>query len=78
MTPNLLVTAKAVLRGKFIGILGNKQTNQINNLNLYLKELEKEEQTKLKVRNHNYSGKDFANRGLSSQGYGFSSGHAWM
>lgn len=54
MTPNLLVTAKAVLRGKLIGILGNKQTNQINNLNLYLKELEKEEQTKLKVRNHNY------------------------
>ena len=39
--------AKAVLRGKFIAIqsyLKKQQTSQINDLTLYLKELEKEEQ----------------------------------
>ena len=44
--------AKAVLRGKFIAIqsyLKKQEKSQINNLTLYLKELEKEEQTKPKV-----------------------------
>ena len=44
--------AKAVLRGKFIAIqayLRKQEKSQINNLNLHLKELEKEEQTKPKV-----------------------------
>ena len=39
--------AKAVLRGKFIAIqayLKKEEKSQINNLNLHLKELEKEEQ----------------------------------
>ena len=43
---NLWDAAKAVLRGKFIGI----QKSQINNLTHHLKELEKEEQTKLAER----------------------------
>ena len=47
-TPNLWDTVKAVLRGRFIAnklTSRNKQTNksQINNLTLYLKQLEKEE-----------------------------------
>ena len=42
---------KAVLRGNFIAISAyiKKQKSQINNGTLYLKELEKEEQTKPKV-----------------------------
>ena len=49
---NLWDAAKAVLRGKFIAIqayLEKHEKSQINNLTLYLKELEKEEQTKPKV-----------------------------
>ena len=49
MTPNLWDAAKAVLRGKFIAIqsyLKKQEISQINNLNLYLKEPEKEEQKK--------------------------------
>ena len=52
MIQNLQDAAKAVLRGKFIAIasyLKKQETSQINNLNLHLKELEKEKQTKLKV-----------------------------
>ena len=44
--------AKAVLRGKFTAIqdyLKKQEKSQKNNLTLYLKELEKEEQTKPKV-----------------------------
>ena len=47
MTQNIWVTAKAVLRGKFIAIqsyLKKQETSQINNLTLHLKQLEKEEQ----------------------------------
>ena len=46
-TQNLWDVAKAVLRGKFIAIqsyLKKQETSQINNLNLHLKQLEKEEQ----------------------------------
>ena len=49
---NLQDAAKAVLKGKFIAIqpyLRKQEKSQINNLNLHLKQLEKEEQTKLKV-----------------------------
>ena len=52
MTQNLWDAAKAVLRGKFIAIQSyfNKQeTSQIKNLNLHLKQLEKEEQKNLNV-----------------------------
>ena len=52
MTHNLWDTAKAVLRGKFIAIqsyLKKQETSQINNLNLHLKQLEKEEQKNPKV-----------------------------
>ena len=48
----LWYAVKAVLRGKFIAIeayLKKQEKSQINNLTLYLKELEKEEQTKPKV-----------------------------
>ena len=48
---NLWDAAKAVLRGKFIAIqayLKKQVKSQINKLTLHLKELEKEEQTKLK------------------------------
>ena len=53
MTQNLWDTAKAVLRGKFIAIqsyLKKKETSQINNLTLQLKQLEKEEQNNPKIR----------------------------
>ena len=46
-TQNLWDAAKAVLRRNFIGIksyLKKQETSQINNLNLHLKQLEKEEQ----------------------------------
>ena len=45
MTQNLWVAAKAVLRRKFTAIqsyLKKQETSQINNLTLYLKQLEKE------------------------------------
>ena len=48
---SLWSTAKAILRGKFVAIQSylRKQKSQINNLNLHLEQLEKEEQTKPKV-----------------------------
>ena len=52
MTQNLWDAAKAVLRGKFIAIqsyLKKQETPQINNLNLHLKQLEKEERKNPKV-----------------------------
>ena len=52
MIQNLWDPAKAVLRGKFMAIqvyLKKQEKSQINNLTLYLKELEKEEETKPKV-----------------------------
>ena len=45
-TPNLWDSVKAVLRGRFIAIqahLKKQERNQINNLTLHLKQLEKEE-----------------------------------
>lgn len=50
---NILDSVKTIFRGKFIisnvNILKNKyQISQINNLNFYLKILEKEEQSKQK------------------------------
>ena len=45
-TQNLWDSVKAVLRGKFIAIqahLKKQEKNQINNLTLHLKQLEKEE-----------------------------------
>ena len=50
---NLWDAAKAVLRGKFIAIQAyfrKQEKSQINNLTLHLKQLEKEEQTKSKLR----------------------------
>ena len=50
--PNLWDAAKAILRGKFIAIqahLKKQEKSQINILTLYLKQLEKEKQTKHKV-----------------------------
>ena len=47
MTQNLWNAVKALLRGKFIAIqsyLKKQEKSQINNLNLHLKQLEKEEQ----------------------------------
>ena len=44
-TPNQWDSVKAVLRGRFIAIqayLNKQEKNQINNLTLYLKQLEKE------------------------------------
>ena len=52
MIQNLWNAAKSILRGKFIAIqayLKKQEKSQINNLNLHLKELQKEEQTKPKV-----------------------------
>ena len=49
MTQNLQNAAKAVLRGKSIAIqsyLKKQEKHQIDNLTLYLKQLEKEEQPK--------------------------------
>ena len=49
---NLWGVAKAVLRGKFIAIqahLRKQEKVQISNLTLHLKQLEKEEQTRLKL-----------------------------
>ena len=51
-TQNLWEAAKAVLRGKFRAIqsyLRKQETSQINNLTVYLKQLDKEEQRKPKV-----------------------------
>ena len=51
-TPNLWDSVKAVLRGRFIAIqayLKKQERNQINNLTLYLKQLEKEEMKNPKV-----------------------------
>ena len=51
-TQNLWDAAKAVLRGKFIAIqsyLRKQEASQINNINLHLKQLEKEEQKNPKV-----------------------------
>ena len=45
-TPNLWNSVKAVLRGRFLAIqayLKKQEKNQINNLTLHLKQLEKEE-----------------------------------
>ena len=53
MTQNLQDAAKVVLRGKLIAIqsyLRKQEKSQINNLTLYVKKLEKEEQIKPKVR----------------------------
>ena len=47
MTQNLWDAPKAILRGEFIAIksyLKKHEKSQINNLNLHLKQLEKEEQ----------------------------------
>ena len=52
MTQNLWDAAKSVLRGKFIAIqsyLKKQEKSQINNLNLHLKQLEKQEQKPPKV-----------------------------
>ena len=52
MTQNLWDAAKAVLRGMFIAIqsyLRKQEKSTICNLTLHLKQLEKVEQTKLKV-----------------------------
>ena len=52
-TQNLWDAAKAVLRGKFIAIqafLKKQEKFQLKNLTLHLKELEKDEQTKPKIR----------------------------
>ena len=52
MTQNLWDAAKSVLRGKFIAIqsyLKKQEISLTNNLNLHLKQLEKEEQNNLKV-----------------------------
>ena len=51
-TQNLWDTAKAVIRGKYIAIqafLKKEERSQIHNLTLHLKELEKEQQIKLKT-----------------------------
>ena len=51
-TQNIWDAAKAVLRGNFIAIeayLKKQEKSQINNINLQLKQLEKEEQKNPKV-----------------------------
>ena len=55
-TQNLWESAKAVLRGRFIAIeayLKKQERNQINNLTLHLKQLEKEEIKKPRVSRRN-------------------------
>ena len=52
MTQNLWDIAKAIVRGKFIAIqsyLKKQEKSQINNLILYLKQLEEEEPKETKV-----------------------------
>ena len=52
-TQNLWDTVKAVLRGRFIALhayLKKQEKSQINNLTLYLKQLEKEETKNPRVR----------------------------
>ena len=52
-TQNLWDTVKAVLRGRFIALqayLKKQEKSQINNLNLHLKQLEKEEMKNTRVR----------------------------
>ena len=52
MTQNLWDIAKAIVRGKFIAIqvyLKKQEKSQLNTLTYHLKELEKEEKTKLKI-----------------------------
>ena len=52
-TQNLWDSVKAVLRGRFIAIQANlkkQEKNQINNLTLHLKQLEKEEMKHPRVR----------------------------
>ena len=52
MTQNLWEAAKAVLRGKFIATqsyLKKQEKHRIDNLTLHLKQLEKEEQKKMKI-----------------------------
>ena len=52
-TQNLWDSVKAVLRGRFITVeayLKKQEKNQINNLTLHLKQLEKEEKKTPKVR----------------------------
>ena len=56
MIQNLWDAAKEVLKGKFIAIqayLRKREKSQIKNLTLHLRQLEKEEQTKLKVSRRN-------------------------
>ena len=51
-TQNLWDSVKAILRGRFIAIqayLKKQEKNQINNLTLHLKQLEKEEMKNLRV-----------------------------
>ena len=51
-TQNLWDSVKAVLRGRFIAIqayLKKQEKNQINNITLHLKQLEKEEMKKARV-----------------------------
>ena len=51
-TQNLWDTVKAVVRGRFIAIqahLKTQERNQINNLTLHLKQLEKEEMKNSRV-----------------------------
>ena len=51
-TPNLWDSVKAVLRGRFIAIqayLKKQEKNQINNLTVHLKQLEKEEMKNRRV-----------------------------
>ena len=50
-TENLWDAGKAVLRGKFVAIQSypkKQEKSQVNNLTSHLKQLEKEEQTKLR------------------------------
>ena len=61
-TQNLWDTAKAILRGKFRAIqayIKKQETSRINNLTLYLKQLEKEEQ---KINNISIQQKKVLNR----------------